>query len=167
MSNVFDQFLVKLQCWVPAHLLSRLVGAIACCRITVIKNTLIRSFIWLYNIDAEEAEKPVPAGYPDFNAFFSRSLKPGSRPLDNSPAGVVSPADGTITQIGRIADQQLIQAKHLSYSLPQLFGDQEVENERLSGGDELIKYATSPGDMSAKIPATSTSVSANTEPCSI
>ena len=107
MSDAFDQFLVKLQFWVPTHLLSRLVGALACCRITVIKNALIRSFIWLYNIDTGEAENPVPAGYPDFNAFFSRSLRPGSRPLDNSPSAVVSPADGTITQIGRIADQQL------------------------------------------------------------
>ena len=138
MSDAFDQFLVKLQCWVPTHLLSRLVGALACCRITVIKNALIRSFIWLYNIDTREAEKPVPAGYPDFHAFFSRSLRPGSRPLDNSPSAVVSPADGTITQIGRIAGQQLIQAKHLTYSLQQLFGDEEVGSQRFFGG----AYAT-------------------------
>ena len=138
MSDAFDQVLVKLQYWMPTRLLSRLVGTLGCCRIAVIKNTLIRSFVWLYNIDAAEVEEPVPAGYPDFNAFFTRSLRPGFRPVDNSPSGVVSPVDGTITQIGRIAGQQLIQAKHLTYSLPQLFGGEEVGSQQLSGG----AYAT-------------------------
>ncbi len=39
---------------------------------------------------AEEAEKPV-SDYASFNEFFTRRLKPGSRPLGD---GVVSPADG-------------------------------------------------------------------------
>lgn len=41
---------------------------------------------------AEEAEKPL-ADYPNFNAFFTRQLKPGARPLGE---GVTSPADGRL-----------------------------------------------------------------------
>ena len=41
---------------------------------------------------AEEAEKPLDA-YATFNDFFTRRLKPGSRPLGD---GVVSPADGRL-----------------------------------------------------------------------
>jgi phosphatidylserine decarboxylase len=138
MSNAVDQALIKLQYWLPAHFISRLVGAVCRCRIAAIKNVLIRSFVWLYNIDTAEAGQPVPAGYPDFNAFFTRELKPGSRPVDESPTGVASPADGTVTQIGRIAGQQLIQAKHLTYTLPQLFGGEEFWSQQLSSG----AYAT-------------------------
>lgn len=41
---------------------------------------------------ADEAEKPL-ADYGSFNEFFTRRLKPGSRPLGE---GVVSPADGRL-----------------------------------------------------------------------
>ena len=41
---------------------------------------------------AEEAELPI-SEYPSFNAFFTRKLKPDSRPVGN---GVVSPADGRL-----------------------------------------------------------------------
>jgi len=138
MSNAFDQVLIKLQYWLPTQLISHFVGALGRSRTAAIKNALIRSFVWLYNIDTAEAQHPVPAGYPDFNAFFTRELKPGSRPVDDSPSGVASPVDGTVTQIGRIAGQQLIQAKHLTYTLPQLFGGDEVWSQQLSGG----AYAT-------------------------
>ena len=138
MSSAIDQVLTKLQYWLPAHYISRLVGAVCRCRVAAIKNALIGSFVWLYNIDTSEAAQPVPAGYPDFNAFFTRELKPGSRPVDDSPTGVASPADGTVTQIGRIAGQQLIQAKNLTYTLPQLFGGDEVWSQQLSSG----AYAT-------------------------
>ena len=41
---------------------------------------------------AEEAEKPI-GEYASFNDFFTRRLKPGSRPLGE---GIVSPADGRL-----------------------------------------------------------------------
>ena len=41
---------------------------------------------------AEEAELPI-SDYPSFNAFFTRKLKPGARPIGD---GVVSPADGRL-----------------------------------------------------------------------
>ena len=41
---------------------------------------------------AEEAEKPI-SEYSSFNDYFTRRLKPGSRPLGD---GVVSPADGRL-----------------------------------------------------------------------
>jgi phosphatidylserine decarboxylase len=40
----------------------------------------------------DEAERPV-ADYPSFNAFFTRRLKPGARPVGE---GFVSPADGRL-----------------------------------------------------------------------
>jgi phosphatidylserine decarboxylase len=52
----------------------------------------IPSLAALSGCRAEEAEKPLDA-YESFNAFFTRRLKPGARPLGD---GFVSPADGRL-----------------------------------------------------------------------
>ena len=43
----------------------------------------------------EEAEFP-PEHYKNFNAFFTRKLKPGARPFDAAPNLLSSPADGRL-----------------------------------------------------------------------
>ena len=43
----------------------------------------------------EEAEFP-PEQYENFNAFFTRKLKPGARPCDQSPEILSSPSDGRV-----------------------------------------------------------------------
>lgn len=52
----------------------------------------IRELAAIPGCRAEEAEKPLEA-YDSFNAFFTRRLKPGARPVGE---GVVSPADGRL-----------------------------------------------------------------------
>ena len=52
----------------------------------------IQSLVSIPGCMAAEAEKPV-GDYASFNEFFTRRLKPGSRPLGT---GVVSPADGRL-----------------------------------------------------------------------
>jgi phosphatidylserine decarboxylase len=54
------------------------------------------------------------AHYPTFDAFFTRELKPGSRPID-STVSLVSPADGQLTSFGSFTDGKLIQAKGVFY----------------------------------------------------
>lgn len=140
MSSAVQPGLVKLQRWVPARLLSRIVRTLSRCRYTLLKDLLIRSFIWIYDINIEEANQPVPSGYPDFNAFFTRTLRPGSRPVDGEDDALCSPADGSIAQIGSIQGQQLIQAKGLTYTLPQLFGGDEVHGQQFAGGSYATIY---------------------------
>ena len=45
--------------------------------------------------DPEEAEFP-PEHYENFNAFFTRKLKPGARPFDAAPNLLSSPSDGRV-----------------------------------------------------------------------
>jgi phosphatidylserine decarboxylase len=52
----------------------------------------IASLISIPGCKAEEAEFPV-SSYSSFNAFFTRKLKPGARPIGD---GVISPADGRL-----------------------------------------------------------------------
>ena len=86
------------------------------------KNWQIRWFIRRYAVDMSEAAQPDPDHYPDFNRFFTRALRPGTRPCDDADDAVVSPADGQVGQMGRVRGDVLIQAKGLEYSLARLMG---------------------------------------------
>jgi phosphatidylserine decarboxylase len=81
---------------------------------------LIRNFIRDYHVDMNEAVEPDPAAYKTFNAFFTRALKPGARPLAN--ADLICPVDGAISQFGRINTHTIFQAKGHEYTTQALLG---------------------------------------------
>jgi phosphatidylserine decarboxylase len=66
--------------------------------------------------------EPDPFRYPTFNAFFTRALKPGARPVAREGSTLVSPVDGTMSQHGTIAADRIIQAKGRDYSASELLG---------------------------------------------
>ena len=107
---------VRLQKLLPQHGLSRAAGALAASEGWV-RGPLIRAFARAYGIDMSQAERPDLGSYRSFNDFFSRALAPGARPIG---AGVVSPADGAVSQTGTIQDGRLIQAKGIRYSFAAL-----------------------------------------------
>ncbi|MFT4796977.1 MAG: phosphatidylserine decarboxylase [Candidatus Azotimanducaceae bacterium] len=111
----------------PQHLLSRLVGWVASSRIHWIKRTFIHWAIGRYQIDMTDALEADPDAYASFNAFFTRALKPGARPIGSS---LCSPADGAISECGDIHAGQLLQAKGIHYSLEQLMAGGNPEAYR-------------------------------------
>ena len=114
---------VQSQRLLPTHALSLLIHHLAQVRTPRVKNALIRSFLRFYPVDLQEALWEDPERYEHFNAFFTRPLKPGARPLDPDPTALLSPADGTISQFGTIEQGQIIQAKGMHYSAADLLGD--------------------------------------------
>jgi phosphatidylserine decarboxylase len=111
-----------LQELLPQHLLSRLAGKLAECRVKWLKNFLIKRFIAAYGVNMREALHERPEYYEHFNAFFTRALKPGLRPLPIDATTIVCPADGAISAIGSINDDSIFQAKGKSFSLKALVG---------------------------------------------
>ena len=112
--NVFLHYLV------PHHLLSRLMYRATRCSWRPWKNALIRIFIRKYNVDMSLAEKSSVHEFETFNDFFTRSLKPGVRPIAPVSAGLVSPVDASISALGKIEDNRIFQAKGKKYSLEEL-----------------------------------------------
>ncbi len=110
----------------PQHLLSRLTGRLAHCRWTWLKNLLIQFFIKRYHVDMSIAEDPDATHYAHFNAFFTRALKSGIRPVDNSQNIIVSPVDGCVSQVGKIQAGRIFQAKNFYFSLVELLGGSEA-----------------------------------------
>ena len=126
----------------PHHLLSRLVGRLAECRQPAIKNVLVRTFIRRFGVDMAEAAEPDPTAYATFNDFFTRALAADVRPISE---GVVSPADGRLSQFGAIEAGQLMQAKGHRFSAEALLGGDVEAATRYLGGSFATVYL-SPSD---------------------
>lgn len=81
---------------------------------------VIKWFIQRYKVDMSEARNPDPATYDSFNAFFTRELKFGARPL--AKADWICPVDGAVSQLGPIQGNQIFQAKGHHYTTQALVG---------------------------------------------
>ena len=123
-----------LQRLYPKHLLSWLMLRATRIRFGPWKNWQIRWFTRRYGVDLSIVADRDPAAYPHFNAFFTRALRPGARPVDGGPRTVVSPADGTVAAIGAMNGRQVVQAKGHTYSLEALFGGDERAASEFAGG---------------------------------
>jgi phosphatidylserine decarboxylase len=119
---MFSPFII-FQHLVPQRALSHLVGALAASRVGFVKNAFIKTFANHYNIDMSLAAEEKLTAYASFNDFFTRSLKDGVRAIDSTPSSVVSPADGAISQLGKIVGDDVFQAKGQSFSVEKLVGD--------------------------------------------
>lgn len=124
---------ICLQYLLPQHLLSRCAGKLAASKTPWIKNYLIRSFKHYFNIDLSEAKCQDPLAFNSFNDFFCRELTPGARPISDDRAAIVSPADGCFSQVGKINNGQIIQAKGQYFSVQNLLADQQAASMFLDG----------------------------------
>jgi phosphatidylserine decarboxylase len=126
----------------PKNTLSRAVGA--ACRASAPRSVVraaIRAFARKYGVDASEAERPIEE-YPTFTEFFTRRLKPGVRNIAPGDLLPVSPVDGKIGELGEIVDSRLYQAKGKHYTLAELIGGPEAEEDarRFTGGSFCTIY---------------------------
>ncbi|VAW77627.1 Phosphatidylserine decarboxylase [hydrothermal vent metagenome] len=106
----------------PHHAISRLTYRLARIQTPWFKNAFIRWFADTYKIDWSESLLQKPEDFKHFNAFFTRELQTGARPIEGDDNTVVSPADGHISQIGRIDQDAVFQAKGHSFSVTELLG---------------------------------------------
>ena len=131
--------MTALQAILPQHWLSRLVGRLAQLERPVwLKNALINAFMARYEIDLTDASCRSGEDFPHFNAFFTRSLRDGARPL--ADAQWCHPADGVLSQRGDVASSELVQAKGRTYSVEALLAGTGAEAERYERGCFATTY---------------------------
>lgn len=140
MSSLTEKAFIALQHATPQHLLSRFVGKIANSRIPWVKRSFIGWFARRYGVNMAEAAQPDPGAYACFNDFFTRALKADARPLSQLPHSLVCPADGAISQAGRIEGRSILQAKGRHYSLQALLGDDSEWAEQYIDGQFATVY---------------------------
>ena len=115
-----ERLSVLIQHLLPRQALTRLAGRVASRQDGGRTAALISWFVRRYGVDMSEAAEPDIRSYENFNAFFTRALKPGARPL--AQADWVCPVDGAISQFGAIEGDQIFQAKGHRYSTTALVG---------------------------------------------
>ncbi|MGI2025732.1 archaetidylserine decarboxylase [Endozoicomonas acroporae] len=134
-----------LQRLLPHQLINYLAHSLAEKRWPWLKNQLISEFTARNNIDLSEALHENPDNYQNFNDFFTRALKKGARPLPEDPDLIISPVDGTISQMGAVDNGRIFQAKRHDYSLSALFAGDNQLASRFKHGLFMTIYL-SPGD---------------------
>lgn len=130
--------------FVPRKLASRALGRLE--RMPIprsLRAAVYGAYVRRYGVDLAEAAEPLET-HRSLNAFFTRRLKPGLRPVDADPRSVVSPVDGRVAALGAIDRGRLVQAKGLDYSLEALVRLPELAAS-LVGGVYATLYLA-PGD---------------------
>jgi len=135
-----DRLFAGLQSWLPQRWLAARMHSLARSRNPTVRKLLIGTVLRSYpQIQMSEAAEPDPYAYASFNAFFTRALRQGARPVAAGERTIVSPVDGTVSQCGPVADGRLIQAKGRTYSVASLLTDPGAA-ERYAAGRFACLY---------------------------
>ncbi|CAG1022756.1 phosphatidylserine decarboxylase [Patescibacteria group bacterium] len=116
---------VLLQYLLPQHTLSTWMSKLTHCETQWFKNLFIKQIIKHYGVNMDEALIQDIKQFKSFNEFFTRELKPNARPISSIENAIVSPADGVVSQAGKITDGDIFQAKGKTFSVTELLGGSE------------------------------------------
>src|SRR5206468_476980 len=96
--RVRERVAVDLVRWMPKGTFSRGVGWLSRRRVPrPLRGPIYKGFARYAGADLGALDRPLEA-FERFDDFFTRPLPSGARPIDES--AVVSPVDGTISEIG-------------------------------------------------------------------
>jgi phosphatidylserine decarboxylase len=135
-----ERLFAYLQFILPQRGLSRLVRGLTNSRKPWLKNWMINVFIKRFQVDMSAAVQTNPLAYESFNAFFTRYLRPESRPVVQAASTIACPVDGTISQLGKIQGGRVFQAKGFDYSLYELLGGSEKRAASFIDGQFATLY---------------------------
>lgn len=133
-----ERLAVMAQYLLPKQALTALMGKLAHKEGGALTTAVIRWFVRRYGVAMSEAAQADPAAYPSFNAFFTRALKEGVRPI--SAAAFVCPVDGAISQFGAVEAGRIFQAKGHDYTATALVGGDAELAGRFSDGSFATIY---------------------------
>lgn len=102
----------------------------------------ILPFIECYRVKAEECTVD-PATFPSFDAFFTRHLRPETRPIAPGEEVAIIPADGRYRFFPVIDEATLFDVKGSSFNLTQLTGDPTLAKQYAQGSMILARLCPS------------------------
>ncbi|MDY3331289.1 MAG: archaetidylserine decarboxylase [Pelistega sp.] len=131
---------IALHYVLPQLAITRFAGWFAEREWGFLTHTGIKLFAKAYKVNFSEAEKEKASDYASFNEFFIRTLKAGARPIVEGDKTLCLPADGRVSEVGSIDDDQLFQAKGHHFSLSSLLANDEELAEQFEDGQFLTTY---------------------------
>lgn len=125
---------IALQHIIPQHFFSKMMWKLTRCEYKWLLKLVLPLFIRQFKVNMAEAKNPDWKSYTSFNNFFTRELKEKARDISADKTAIASPVDGAISQLGKINDDLIFQAKGHAYSLTQLLGDRKDLGETFKDG---------------------------------
>lgn len=139
-ATLWDKIVTLPQYLIPQHALSVLMHRLTRSEVKWFKNSFIRFITAKYKVNIDEAAQTDLAFFPSFNAFFTRELRAGVRPIAEGEAVITSPVDGVVSQIGNVVQGQIVQAKGREYSVLELLGGDESLAQQFDQGQFATIY---------------------------
>jgi phosphatidylserine decarboxylase len=115
---------------VPRRLLTRLMGWFSRIEQPLVRDLSIAVWRLFCDVDLSDAEKQEFASLHD---CFVRELKDGARPIDATPAVLVSPCDAIVGACGTVCGGELLQVKGRAYPLRELLAEPAPADEYVGG----------------------------------
>jgi phosphatidylserine decarboxylase len=114
----------------PRRALTLLVGWLSRLEQPLLCRACIAVWRLFTELDLSEART---TRFRSLHECFTRQLKEGARAVDPDPAVAVSPCDGIVGALGKVAEGSVLQAKGFPYTLMDLLGDGDLVRTYLEG----------------------------------
>lgn len=131
---------IAFQYMMPQLYLTQAAGWLAERKWGAVTHLIIKLFAKKYQVNLAEAEKTEASDYASFNEFFIRPLKEHARPINQDPKALCLPADGRVSESGRIEENQLLQAKGHHFSLETLLANDFTLADKFKDGNFITTY---------------------------
>src|SRR5580692_2769683 len=116
---------------VPRAQVGQALGRLADVRWTpVLGKAVVGLYSRVYDVRLEDCQT---REWRSFDAFFTRGLRDGARPVDPDPLAYVSAADGSLASRGPIDEKATWRVKGRPYRIDELVGSEEEAHRYLGG----------------------------------
>jgi phosphatidylserine decarboxylase len=114
---------------------SKALGAAARARLPrPLSRAFVSAYVRYFGVDLEDIDpRSLDDGYDSFNAFFTRRLRPGARPVDPRHEVLSAPCDGLLRGIVPIERGTGVVAKGHAYTLGELLADDGLAEQFVGG----------------------------------
>ncbi len=139
-ASLLDYLKAYPQYVLPHFFLSGIMRRITRIQSKFLRTLTIKWVVKTYKVDMNLAENKNINSYKNFNAFFTRKLKPDARPIVPGRNEIACPVDGTVSQVGKIENGKIFQAKGRHYTLKQVMGHPNIDSTPFEGGQFVTIY---------------------------
>lgn len=99
--------------------------------------------VWQWFVDDLRLDESPQQTFSSLQACFTRTLKPGARPVDMSPDVLTSPCDAVVGAFGDVNGLQVVQAKGFPYGVDELLADAALAERYRDGRFVTLRLKSS------------------------
>lgn len=104
-----------------------------------LSRAVVTAYVRYFGVDLDDVDpQALREGYDSFNAFFTRRLVEGARPVDPRRDVLVAPCDGLLRGVAPIERDVAVTAKGHAYTIGELLADESLAEAFIGGAATTI-----------------------------